>query len=93
MNETRRGALVLCGEVRKTGTGGLFPVGRSVAELPVRGGPVSLRPRLRQQLDDVRSGTGFRNYSEQSEDGRVFVGPTGVTPGRADFSSIWTRAR
>jgi integrase len=34
----------------------------------------------------------FSDYSEQLPDGRVFVGPYGVTPGRANFSRIWARA-
>lgn len=33
----------------------------------------------------------FSDYSEQTPDGRVFVGPTGVTPIRPNFSSIWAR--
>ena len=34
----------------------------------------------------------FADYSEQTPDGRVFVGPTGVTPARPNFSPIWARA-
>lgn len=34
----------------------------------------------------------FADYSEQTVDGRVFVGPTGVTPMRPNFSPIWARA-
>jgi integrase len=45
--------------------------------------PMWLLPDLEQHFSD---------YSEQTSDGRVFVGPTGVTPLRANFSRIWTRA-
>jgi integrase len=45
--------------------------------------PMWLMPELEQHFSD---------YSEQLPDGRVFVGPTGVTPGRANFSAIWARA-
>ena len=34
----------------------------------------------------------FATYSEQSADGRVFVGPSGVTPMRPNFSAVWARA-
>ena len=45
--------------------------------------PMWLLPDLEQH---------FADYSEQSADGRVFVGPTGVTPARPNFSPIWARA-
>ena len=45
--------------------------------------PMWLLPELEQHLSD---------YSEQTPDGRVFVGPTGVTPLRPNFSRIWARA-
>ena len=45
--------------------------------------PMWLLPDLEQH---------FLDYSEQRQDGRVFVGPTGVTPARPNFSPIWTRA-
>ena len=45
--------------------------------------PMWLLPELEQH---------FADYSEQTAGGRVFVGPSGVTPGRANFSSIWARA-
>jgi integrase len=45
--------------------------------------PMWLMPELEQH---------FSEYSEQLPDGRVLVGPHGVTPGRANFSRIWARA-
>jgi integrase len=45
--------------------------------------PMWLVPELEQHFSD---------YSEQLPDGRVFVGPTGVTPGRPNFSAVWARA-
>jgi integrase len=45
--------------------------------------PMWLMPELDQHFSD---------YSEQLPDGRVFVGPYGATPGRANFSRIWARA-
>jgi integrase len=44
--------------------------------------PMWLLPDLEQH---------FADYSERTPGGRVFVGPTGVTPGRPNFSSIWAR--
>jgi integrase len=34
----------------------------------------------------------FRDYSDLAVDGSVFVGPTGKTPARPNFSPIWRRA-
>ena len=45
--------------------------------------PMWLVPELEQH---------FADYSELVPDGRVFVGPSGVTPSRANFSAIWARA-
>ena len=45
--------------------------------------PMWLLPDLEQH---------FTDFSEQTPDGRVFVGPTGVTPLRPNFSRIWARA-
>lgn len=45
--------------------------------------PMWLLPDLEQH---------FADYSEQTPNGRVFVGPTGITPARPNFSPIWARA-
>jgi integrase len=45
--------------------------------------PMWLLPDLEQHFPD---------YSEAMLDGRVFVGPSGVTPARPNFSPIWARA-
>jgi integrase len=34
----------------------------------------------------------FHTYSEQGPDGRVFVGPYGATPARANFCRVWAKA-
>ena len=44
--------------------------------------PMWLLPELEQHISD---------YSEQTADGRVFVGPTCVTPARPNFSPVWAR--
>jgi integrase len=36
--------------------------------------------------------THFETFSEVGHKGRVFVGPTGVSPARPNFSPIWSRA-
>lgn len=45
--------------------------------------PRWLMPELRRH---------FETFSEVGHKGRVFVGPTGVSPARPNFSPIWTRA-
>ena len=45
--------------------------------------PMWLVPELEQH---------FARYSEVEPDGRVFVGPTGVTPARSTFTKPWARA-
>jgi integrase len=45
--------------------------------------PMWLLPDLEQHFPD---------YSEAMLDGRAFVGPSGVTPARPNFSPIWARA-
>ena len=74
-------------------------VGRSVAEVKGRlvvkapksaagrgsvAVPACLVPELRAHLD---------RYAEPGAAGRVFVGPKGATPRRADFAGTWARAR
>lgn len=45
--------------------------------------PMWLVPELEQH---------FADYSELLPDGRVFVGPSGITPSRPNFSAVWARA-
>ena len=45
--------------------------------------PRWLMPELREH---------FETFSEAGHKGRVFVGPTGVSPARPNFSQIWARA-
>ena len=45
--------------------------------------PMWLVPELEQH---------FAEYSELLPDGRVFVGPSGITPSRPNFSAVWARA-
>ncbi len=45
--------------------------------------PRWLMPELREH---------FETFSEAGHKGRVFVGPTGVSPARPNFSPIWARA-
>ena len=46
--------------------------------------PRSLIPELARHID---------RYSEAGPDGRLFVGPHGVTPSRHNFGTIWRRAK
>ena len=62
--------------------------------VPVKRGPASAGVRTvalpMWLLPDLERH--FADYSEQTPDGRVFVGQTGVTPARPNFSPIWARA-
>jgi len=46
--------------------------------------PRSLMPEIARHLD---------RFAEAGPDGRVFVGPYGVTPTRRSFARIWSRAK